>query len=57
MRFSATTVVRLESSFHCYSLQDYVDKVRAFENEETNNGLLLCQGMAAENPAGQQAGL
>jgi len=42
MRFGATTIVRLISSLHCDSPK--VDMVPLFENEETNNRLLLCQG-------------
>jgi len=42
MSFGATTIVRLISSLHCESPK--VDKVLLFENEETNNRHLLCQG-------------
>ena len=49
VRLGAATIVRLISSLHCDSPKVYVDKVRTFENNETNNRLLLCQGNEAEN--------
>jgi hypothetical protein len=41
--FRATAVVWLKSSLHCDSPK--VDIVLLFEKEETNNRILLCQGI------------
>lgn len=45
MCFGATAVVRLKSSLHCDAPK--VDLVLLFEKNETNNRILLCQGIDA----------
>jgi hypothetical protein len=43
MRFGAPAVVRLKSSLHCDAPK--VDILPLFEKDETNNRILLCQGI------------
>lgn len=47
MSFGATAIVRLKSSLHCDAPCDTpkVDVSMLFEKEETNNRILLCQGI------------